>query len=62
MSTIGTFKKLEDGTYNGALSTLIARVGVTIKPVKKTGDKAPDYRIFLGEVELGAAWLPMPAV
>ena len=28
----------------------------TIRPADKVSDKAPDYRVFVGAVELGAGW------
>ena len=31
-------------------------VKATIKPAEKANDKAPDYRIFAGAIEFGAAW------
>lgn len=36
----------------GAVKTLSINAKITIKPA----DKAPDYRIFTSQVELGAAW------
>lgn len=56
MATLGTFSKQENGTYSGFLSTLLVRTKVDIKPIQKTSEKAPDFRIFAGEIEVGAAW------
>ena len=57
MSTIGTFTKTADGAYTGAINTLSLNVkAVAFRPNDKTNPDAPDYRIFAGKVELGAAW------
>ena len=57
MSTIGTFTKNADGAYTGAINTLSLNVkSVAFRPNDKTNPEAPDYRIFAGKVELGAAW------
>ena len=55
MATIGTFTKTGD-SYNGAVKTLSINAKTSIKPADKASDKAPDYRIFQGSVEFGAAW------
>ena len=55
MATIGTFTKTAD-TFTGAVKTLSINAKTTIKPAEKTSDKAPDYRVFAGSVEFGAAW------
>lgn len=57
MATIGAFKKQADGSYSGALKTLdLEASSVHIRPAAADADKAPDYRIFCGEAEVGAAW------
>ncbi len=55
MATIGTFTKTENG-YTGAVKTLALNVKARISPVEKANDKAPDFRIFTGQTEFGAAW------
>ena len=55
MATIGTFSKTENG-YAGAVKTLALNVKARITPVEKANDKAPDFRIFAGQTEFGAAW------
>ena len=55
MAIIGTFTK-QDNTYQGTLATLTVKAKVSIKPVEKTSEKAPDFRIFSGNAEIGAAW------
>jgi len=57
MATIGTFHKSADGSYTGAIKTLTLNVkNATLRPNEKTDDKAPDFRIFAGATEFGAAW------
>lgn len=55
MATIGTFTKSGDG-FNGNVSTLTLDANVQVRPVEKTSDKAPDYRISAGRADIGAAW------
>ena len=55
MATIGTFTKSGDG-YTGSVKTLTLNVKAQFRPADKDGDKAPDYRIFSGATEFGAAW------
>jgi uncharacterized protein (DUF736 family) len=57
MATIGTFTKSEDGSLSGAIKTLTLNVkAAQFRPSDKENDKAPDYRIFSGTTEFGAAW------
>ena len=55
MANIGTFTKTGE-SFTGAVKTLSINAKTTIKPADKTSDKAPDYRVFQGSVEFGAAW------
>jgi uncharacterized protein (DUF736 family) len=56
MATIGTFIK-QDDTFTGTLRTLALSVKARIvRDEAKEKDNAPDYRVFSGSVELGAAW------
>lgn len=55
MATIGTFSKTENG-FAGAVKTLTISVKTRIVSADKTNDKAPDFRIFAGQTEFGAAW------
>jgi len=55
MATIGTFTKSGDG-FSGTVSTLTLNVKVQVRPAEKASEKAPDYRIFSGRAEIGAAW------
>ena len=55
MATIGTFTK-QDGSFAGSLTTLTVKSKVTISPIEKTSEKAPDFRVYGGNAEIGAAW------
>jgi len=56
MAAIGTFTVQGDG-YSGSIKTLTLDVkAATFRPNDKADDKAPDYRIFAGQTEFGAAW------
>ena len=55
MATIGTFTKTENG-YAGVVKTLTVNVKAKIAAAEKDSDKAPDFRIFAGATEFGAAW------
>jgi len=58
MATIGTFKKTGTNEYTGEIVTLSVQAkNVRIVPdARATGDNAPSHRIFIGRVEIGAAW------
>ena len=56
MATIGTFRKTDKGSYTGTLKTLTLNVRTHITKSPKANDQAPDYRIFAGTTEFGAAW------
>ncbi|NIJ34081.1 DUF736 domain-containing protein [Sphingomonas oligoaromativorans] len=57
MAMIGTFRKAGSG-FEGSITTLsVQRANVRlVKNEEDRSDKAPDYRIFAGEAEIGAAW------
>jgi uncharacterized protein (DUF736 family) len=55
MATIGTFTASDNG-YTGSIKTLTLNVKVKFAASEKDNDKAPDYRIFAGSTEFGAAW------
>ena len=57
MATIGTFKKSGTG-YTGAITTLSLQAkNVRIVPEEsRTNDNAPSHRVFVGQIEIGAAW------
>ena len=56
MATIGTFTKGDNGDFTGAVKTLTLNVKTKIARSEKENDKAPDFRIFAGQTEFGAAW------
>lgn len=55
MATIGTFTSTENG-FTGSIRTLALNDKVRIARIEKPSDKGPQFRIFAGSVELGAAW------
>jgi uncharacterized protein (DUF736 family) len=55
MAIIGNFSK-QDGAFTGSVTTLTLKAKVSISPVEKTGEKAPDFRVYAGTTEIGAAW------
>ena len=56
MPVIGTFKAVKDG-YAGTIRTLTLNAKVRIVANdRKESDDAPDFRIFAGATEIGAAW------
>ena len=50
MATIGTFTK-QDGSFVGSLTTLTVKSKVTISPIDKTSEKAPDFRVYGGNAD-----------
>jgi uncharacterized protein (DUF736 family) len=56
MAQIGTFTRGDNGSFTGAIRTLTLNAKATLRPSEKDNDKAPDYRVFAGTVECGAAW------
>ena len=57
MATIGSFTQQADGSYSGSIKTLTLNVKTAqLRANEKTDDKAPDFRIFSGQTEFGAAW------
>ena len=57
MATIGTFKKAGN-EFTGEIVTLSVQAkGVRIVPeANRSGENAPSHRVFVGRVEIGAAW------
>ncbi len=57
MAQIGTFKRCEDGSYSGVIRTLSLRARARIIPAEVSGnEKAPNLRVLVGSVEIGAGW------
>jgi uncharacterized protein (DUF736 family) len=58
MPAIGAVTKAQDGTFKGQLKTLSIKADIMIQPNdRKTSDVQPDYRVFSGDVEIGAGWM-----
>jgi uncharacterized protein (DUF736 family) len=55
MATIGTFTASDNG-YTGSIKTLTLNIKAKFVSTEKDNDKAPDYRIWAGAIEFGAAW------
>jgi uncharacterized protein (DUF736 family) len=57
MATIGTFKKTGN-EFSGQIITLSVQAkNVRIVPeANRSGENAPSHRVFVGRVEIGAAW------
>ena len=56
MPVIGTFSAIKDG-YAGTIRTLTVATKVRlIANDRKEGEGTPDFRIFAGDAEVGAAW------
>ena len=58
MATIGSFKKSGNAEFEGEIVTLSVQAkGVRIVPeANRTSDNAPSHRVFVGRVQIGAAW------
>jgi uncharacterized protein (DUF736 family) len=57
MAQIGTFTRAEDGSYSGTIKTLSLNIKARLVPADaSSNDKAPDLRVLVGNVEIGAAW------
>ena len=57
MPAIGYVTASENGTFKGQLKTLSIRAEITLAPnARKANDVQPDYRVYSGDVEIGAGW------
>ena len=57
MATIGTFTKNENGNgFTGAVKTLTLNVKAKFVATEGDSERGPDFRIFAGATEFGAAW------
>ena len=62
MAVIGTFVATKDGGWSGIIRTLSLNVKVRFTPNdKRDQDSAPDFRVFAGDSEIGAAWRKISA-
>ena len=56
MAQIGSFTA-KDGKYTGTIRTMTINVKAQLVPnADKASDGAPDFRLYAGGAELGAAW------
>ena len=57
MAQIGSFNRGEDGVFAGTIKTLSLNVKARLVPADTSAnEKAPDLRVLVGNVEIGAAW------
>ncbi|RNJ41203.1 hypothetical protein B5V01_27360 [Mesorhizobium erdmanii] len=58
MATIGNFQQSGDNEFNGEIVTLSLQAkNVRIVPdTRSSGENAPSHRVFVGRIEIGAAW------
>ncbi|WLD96317.1 DUF736 domain-containing protein [Agrobacterium leguminum] len=58
MATIGTFSRISDGSgFTGSVKTLNLNVkSVKFVPAEGETENGPDFRVFAGTCEFGAAW------
>ena len=55
MAIIGTLTK-QDNNYQGSLATLTVKAKISINAIERSSEKAPDFRVYAGDAEIGAAW------
>ncbi|EUB98290.1 protein of unknown function DUF736 [Rhizobium sp. CF080] len=55
MAIIGTFTSTENG-FSGSIRTLALNVKARIGRIENPSDAGPHFRVYAGNVELGAAW------
>ena len=58
MATIGTFKQTGNNEFTGEIVTLSLQTkNVRIVPeANRSGENSPSHRVYVGRVEIGAAW------
>jgi uncharacterized protein (DUF736 family) len=58
MATIGTFKKTGNNEFTGEIVTLSLQTKNVrvVAETNRSGDNSPSHRVFVGRVEIGAAW------
>ncbi|WP_048649056.1 DUF736 domain-containing protein [Nitratireductor soli] len=57
MATIGAFTRNENSAgFTGAVKTLTLNVKAKLVPTEGESERGPDFRIFAGATEFGAAW------
>jgi len=56
MASIGNFTRDGD-IFSGAITTLALKAKASIHPNTKANPQAPDFRVYAGGAEIGAAWV-----
>jgi len=57
MATIGTFKKSGEEFVGQIVTLSVQAKNVRIVPeTSRSGESSPSHRVFVGRVEIGAAW------
>ena len=56
MATIGTFTANSKGEIAGVIKTLTLNTKAVFRLVEKDGEKSPDFRVSVGDMDIGAAW------
>jgi uncharacterized protein (DUF736 family) len=56
MAIIGHFTKQQDGRFTGRIETLTFTRGAVFEPLRKRGEKSPDFRVTSDAADMGAAW------
>ena len=58
MTQIGTFARTSDGSFTGTIKPLAFNIQARLVPSDPatTSEKAPDLRVVVSGVEIGAAW------
>ena len=57
MATIGTFKKSGEEFVGQIVTLSVQAKNVRIVPeTNRSGESSPSHRVFVGRVEIGAAW------
>jgi uncharacterized protein (DUF736 family) len=58
MATIGTFQQSNNNEFSGEIVTLSLQAKkVRIVPdTRASGENTPSHRVFVGRIEIGAAW------
>jgi len=52
---IGNFDMTDNG-FHGSVETLSFKAKLAFRPAEKAGEKSPDFRVYAGSAEIGAAW------
>lgn len=55
MAVIGKFRAMGSG-FEGTIETFLAALEVRLEPAGGGAQAVPDYRVFRGDSEIGAAW------